>query len=284
MTPRVTALALGCAGALVASPAPAQTMRVFTAARGILAERQVLATLEFGAGAVRIGSAATSQLYRMELRYDADRYQPAQRYDPRTGILRLGLESIGKGGMRVTSRSQLEQTGNFVFSRTVPLSLSANLGASEAKLELGGLTLTDLTVRSGASRATVAFGTPTRGECRHATFTVGAGDIDITSLANAGCGEVRLDGGIGRATLDFAGTWKRDARVSIEMSMGVVTLRIPRGIGVRLDASRVLSALNADGFERDGKTWTTPRFDAAKRKITVELNTTVASIDVVWID
>ncbi len=284
MTPRIAALALGCAGALVALPAPAQTMRVFTAARGILAERQVIATLDFGAGAVRIGSAAASQLYRMEVRYDADRFQPTQQYDPRTGILRLGLESIGKGGMRVTSRNQLEQTGNFAFSRTVPLSLSANLGASEANLELGGLTLTDLTVRSGASRATVAFRTPTRGECRHATFTVGAGEIDITGLANAGCGEVRLDGGIGRATLDFAGAWKRDSRVSIEMSMGVVTLRIPRGIGVRLDASRFLSALSIDGFERDGKTWTTPRFDVAKRKITVELNTTVASIDVVWID
>ncbi|MEO5824374.1 MAG: hypothetical protein ABIR59_00625 [Gemmatimonadales bacterium] len=284
MTPRLAAVALSCAGALAALPLSAQTMRSFTAARGILAERQIIATLDFGAGTVQIGPAAASQLYRMEVRYDADRFQPTQQYDPRTGILKLGLESIGKSGMRVTSRSQLEQVGDFVFSRTVPLSLSANLGASDANLELGGLTLTDLTVRSGASRATVAFGTPTRGECRHATFTVGAGDIDITGLANAGCREVRLDGGIGRATLDFAGAWKQDARVTVEMSMGVVTLRIPRGIGVRLDASRFLSTLSADGFERDGKTWITPRFDAAKRKITVGLNTTVASIDVVWID
>ncbi len=283
MTARLALLALGCAGILVAPPASAQTMKVFTAARGILAERQVIATLDFGAGAVRVGSAA-SNLYRMQLRYDADRYKPMQQYDPRTGILRVGLESIGKGGMRVTSRSQLDQTGEFTFARTVPLSLSANLGASEATLNLGGLTLTDLTVRSGASRATVAFATPTRGECRHATFTVGAGDIDISGLAHAGCREVHLDGGIGRATLDFGGTWKRDVRVTVGMSMGVVTLRIPRGTGVRLDASRFLSPLSADGFARDGKTWVTPRFDAAKRKITVELNTTVASIDVEWID
>lgn len=284
MTPRSAALALWSAGALLALPAHAQTMRSFTATRGIMAERQVIATLDFGAGAVRVGPAAASQLYRMEVRYDADRFRPTQQYDPRTGILRLGLESIGKGGMRVTSRSQLEQTGNFAFSRIVPLSLSANLGASEANLELGGLTLTDLTVRSGVSRATIAFGSPMRGECRHATFTVGAGEIDITGLANAGCREVRLEGGIGRATLEFTGAWKRDARVTVAMSMGAVTLRIARGTGVRLDASRFLSALSADGLERDGKTWTTPRFDEAKRKITVELNTTVASIDVDWID
>lgn len=284
MTRRVATLALGCASVLMAFPAAAQTMRSFTAARGMLAERQIIATIDFGAGAVRIRPAATSQLYRMGLRYDADRFQPIQQYDARTGILRLGLESIGRGGMRVTSRSQLEQTGAFAFSRTVPLVLAANLGASEADIDLGGLTLVDLTVRSGASRSVVAFSSPTRGECRHATFTVGAGDIDVIGLANAGCREVRLDGGVGRATLDFTGAWKRDAQVTVAMSMGVVTLRIPRGTGVRLDASRFLSTLRADGFERDGKTWTTPRFDAAAHKLTVELNTTVASIDVAWID
>ena len=154
------------------------------------------------------------------LKYDADRFAPVQQYAPRTGILRLGLESVGKGGVRVTSRSQLEQVATFTFSPSVPLALSANLGASEAELDLGGLTLTELTVRSGASRGTVDFSKPTQGECLHASFNLGATELTVRNLANAACAEVRIEGGVGRATLDFGGAWRRDTRLSVDLSMG----------------------------------------------------------------
>jgi hypothetical protein len=59
----------------------------------VSAERQLIATLEFGAGVVRVRPGSTGQLYRMQLQFDADRYQPVHQYDHRTGILRLGVES-----------------------------------------------------------------------------------------------------------------------------------------------------------------------------------------------
>ena len=266
------------------SGAAAQEMRSFTAGRNVGSERQLRATLDFGAGMVRIQPATGKHLYKAHVKYDAERFAPVQQYEPRTGILRLGLESIGKGGVRVTSRSQLEQVATFAFSPTVPLALSANLGASEADLELGDLTLTELTVRSGASRGKIDFSKPTRGSCRNATFSVGATELFVRGLANAGCSEVVVDGSVGRALLDFGGEWRRDARVSIDLSMGTVTLRIPRGTGVQIFADRFLTTLSAEGFERDKKTWTTPRFEQAARKIVVVLKTAVAGVNVEWID
>lgn len=264
--------------------AAAQTMRAFTASRAVGRERQLRATLEFGAGQLRLAPASTGQLYRMQLRYDAERYTPVQQYEPRTGILRLGLESVGKSGVRVSSRNQLAQTIDVGFSATVPLALTANLGASDAELDLGGLTLTEFTLRSGATRGTVDFSAPTRGTCRSATFSVGATEITVLHLANAACGEVRIDGGVGRASLDFGGQWRRNARVVIELAMGSVTLRIPRGTGVRLVTERFLSPIDAEGLEKQGKTWTTPGFDAAARKVDVELKTAMAGVKIEWID
>ena len=90
-------------------------------------------------------------------------------------------------GVRVTSRAQLEQVARFEFAADVPLALYATLGASDATIDLGGTLLTELEIRSGATHATVDFSRPTRGMCKSATFTVGASQLDVQHLAQAGC-------------------------------------------------------------------------------------------------
>ena len=278
---RVIALALCITG--IAGSVSAQSMRAFRASRNIGAERQLRASIEFGAGEVQIRPAGGNELYDMSVKYDAERYAPVQQYEPRTGILRLGLESIGKGGVRVSSRKQLTQTAVFELSARLPLALTANLGASDATLELGGLMLSELTVASGASRGVVSFARPTVGACNSASFHVGATELSVLHLANAGCREVELGGGVGSATLDFTGQWRRDAHVSVELSMGTVKLRIPRGTALRIEAERFLSPINADGLTKDGTRWSTPNFDAAARKIVVELKAAMVGVTVEWV-
>lgn len=269
----------------VAAPLGAQTMRTYGASRAhVGAQPPLRTTLDFGAGRVVVRAGSDGDLYDVGMRYDADRYTPVHRYDPRTGILHLGVRSIGGTGIRVTSRSQLEQVARFAFAPTVPLLLEANLGASEAVLDLGGLTLVELAVRSGVTRGTVDFSAPTRGECREALFSVGAAELVAMRLANAGCAEVRVEGGVGRAVLDFGGAWRRNTRVTAELSMGTLTLRVPRGTGVRIAADRFLTRFALDGFTREGNSWTTPDFASASRSLTVELKTTVAGFEVEWVD
>jgi hypothetical protein len=260
-------------------------MRNFTAERRVSPGQPPLrATLEFGAGRVVVRAGDGPDLYKMRVRYDADRFAPIQEYDHRTGILHLGLRSIGRGGIRVTSRDQLDQVARFEFAPDVPLILAASLGASEAVLDLGGLTLVELGIRTGATRGTVDFSSPTLGSCSEAVFTVGATELVALNLANASCALVRVEGGIGRAVLDFGGTWRGDSRVVTNLAMGTLTLRIPRGTGVQLRGQRFLTKLNIDGLDRDDDGWSTPDFLRAERKLSIELETTLAGIDVEWVD
>jgi hypothetical protein len=261
----------------------AQTMRSIATSRPLGGERILRANVEFGAGVVQVGPAQAGELYRMQLRYDAERNGPVQVYDAATGSVRLGLEGNGSAGIRVTSRAQMAQRADIGFAPTVPLMLSANLGASDATLELGGLSLVSLAVRGGASTTTVRFDTPTRGSCSSATFALGAAQLDASGLANAGCTEIRVDGGVGRATLAFDGTWRRNQRVQVSLAMGGLTLRIPRGIGVQLVASRFLSALEAEGFVQEGNVWSTPGFASATQTLTVELKTSASGVRVEWL-
>jgi hypothetical protein len=241
------------------------------------------ASIEFGAGTVHVGPAASGDLYRMQLRYDADRNGPVNQFDAATGAVRLGLQGNGNAGIRVTSRAQMAQRAEIGFAPGVPLMLSANLGASDATLDLGGLSLTSLAVRGGASSTTVNFDTPNRATCSSATFTLGAAEFDVSGLANSGCAEIRVDGGVGRAMLSFDGAWQRNQRAQVSLAMGGLTLRIPRSTGVRLVASRFLSALDAEGFVQEGKVWSTPGFATAKQTLTVELKTSASGVRVEWL-
>ena len=279
------AQAAACA-VLLASPAAAQTMRNYAVGRPVAeaAQPPVRALLEFGAGRVLVRASTGTALYDAKLRYDAERFTPIHQYQPRTGTLRLGLESIGRAGIRVTSRNHLEQVARFEFAPNVPLSLEAALGSSDAVLDLGDLTLTELYVRSGATRGTVDFTAPTRGACRQALFAVGAAELMAMRLANAGCERVRVEGGMGRAVLDFSGTWRRNVQIEAALAMGSLTLRIPRDVGVEISAQRFLTRLNVKGRERDGNTWRTAGFAEASRKLTLELKASVSGMEIEWID
>lgn len=264
----------------------AQSMRSYSASRPVADSGVPLrATLDFGSGRVVVRAGNPLVLYAATMDYDADRYTPVQRYDPRTGILHLGLTSIGRGGLRVTSRQHLQQAARFEFAPGVPLNLEANLGASEAHLDLGGLALHELSVRAGASRSTIDFTKPSEVRCERAWFISGASELQVRRLANAGCREIQIEGGAGSTTVDFSGTWSTDAHITATQTVGTLTLRVPRGVGVRLNASgRFLSRLTFEGLTRSGDSWQSANFASAAHHLTIDLTTNVADVTLEWID
>ncbi|MGH7522859.1 MAG: hypothetical protein ACREK8_00965, partial [Gemmatimonadales bacterium] len=260
----------------------AQVMRTFSVVRPVGTERLLHVTLDFRGGSVLLLPAASGQLYNMRLRYDPDRYAPVQQYDPRTGILRLGLQSVGGTGLRVMSSSQLEQLARFELAADVPLALSATLDASDATIDLGGTMLTQLDIESGATHATVDFSRPTRGACKSATFTVGASQLEVLHLAQAACAEVRVDGGAGSTTLGFQGAWRRDIVVTVDLALGGLVLQIPRGTGVHIAGQRFLAPFDRRGLVQSGDGWQTPGFERAAHKLDVDLKASITSIAIDW--
>jgi hypothetical protein len=266
------------------SASSGQTTRTLSVSRPVGVERFLHVTLDYSGGSLILVPASAGALYGLKLRYDADRYTPVQRYDPRTGILRLGVEPVTGMGFRLISRGQLEQTARIELASDIPLALYATLGASDATLDLGGTMLTELEIRTGATHATLDFSRPTRGTCKSATFTVGASQLDVQHLAQAGCASLRVDGGAGGATLAFNGAWRNDVNLVIELAMGGIELQLPRGLGVRFTGQRFLAPLDATGFTRTGDTWTTPGYAQAAHKLNVEMKASVVGITVRWIE
>ena len=146
-------VALGLVLLLWAVAGQAQTRRPFATFRQLHGETRLGVRLEYAAGNLRVAPGPASELYRMNLWYDESRYLPVSDFDARRGAVVLGLRPAGEGGVRVVSLDQLSQVATVSLSPSADLALDLALGAADADIELGGLRISRLTVKTGAKDA-----------------------------------------------------------------------------------------------------------------------------------
>lgn len=273
-------LPVGLALTVGATALAAQTWRTVTSARQLSGERRLDVKVEYGAGRLRVEPASRELLYRMELRYDERFMQPVTDYDRRAGSLRLGVRGTQRGQ---SQRGVGEGRASIGLSPAVSTALDLSFGAGEADLRLGGLALEDVSISTGASETRVSFDQPNRVAARRVRLQAGAAELTVTGLGNARAEVIEFEGGVGETTLDFGGSWARGARASVKVGIGSVTLRIPRGLGVRLHKESFLSSFDTEGFTRRGNYWYTPNYDRSRVRLDLSVDAAIGSVDVDWI-
>jgi hypothetical protein len=264
--------------------AQAQTMRPFGTFRQLHGETRLNARLEYAAGILRVAPGPLGELYRMDLSYDDSRYLPVSDFDTQTGSVILGLRPEGQGGVRVVSRNQLRQVAAVTLSPRVDLRLALSLGAVEADIELGGLRVSNLTMKTGASRAILRFSEPNAARCNLAAISAGAAEVSLLGLGNSRCDEIEFEGGMGKVILDFSGRWSSSSKVEVTMAVGELTLRLPRTVGVRLRMDKFLSSFDPVGLVRQGDTFQSPDYAGKQRHLDLDLTTAVGGVKVEWVE
>jgi hypothetical protein len=288
MTRRLGALALWGLACVTAQPAAAQTWRTITSARQTHGESELTVDVTYAAGRFTVTPGAPGTLYRMEMRYDEDRFTPVREYDDDASVLRLGVRSRGRGGVRVSSgdrrRSKPTPTLDLALTPDVPLSLTLELGAVRSDVELGGLALRRVHYRTGASESSVRFSRPNPLECDEIRLEAGAAEFQVTSLANANCRQVNFRGGVGEVTLDFSGVWRQSAQADVDVSIGSLTLRLPRDVGVAIRLSRFLASFDSAGFTKRGRLYYSRNYESARHRLTMRVNATIGGVAVDWVN
>jgi hypothetical protein len=163
------------------------------------------------------------------------------------------------------------------------MDLVLELGAVEADLDLGGLSLRRLKLSTGASASTVDISEPNPHPMSSAELEVGAAEFSVRRLGNLNAERLKVSAGVGEVTLDFSGRWRRDLHVDVGMGLGSLRLRFPEGIGVRLRKSSFLTSIDAEGLNKNGDVYSSPGWEAAERRITIDIDAAFGSIEVVWL-
>lgn len=247
--------------------------------RQVSGESSLDVRVRYGAGRLDIRPGDRGSLYRMQLRYDEETFEPVARYEDNR--LDLGVESIRKHidwpGDRDSGEMEL------YLARDVPMDLDLEFGAVRAVLELGGLQMTHLELSTGASESRVSFSEPNPVRMRNATFEVGAADFQVRDLGNLNAETISVDAGVGNVVLSFTGDWRGDSNVSVDMGLGALELRFPEGLGVRVVKDTFLTSLDSEGLVKRGDSYYSVDWEEAENRVTVTVDAAFGSIDVVWV-
>lgn len=276
----VAAVTLAVSGISPVTRLQAQTWRTLTSARQLGGTDPVDVQVHYGVGTLKIDPADDGMLYRMELRYDEETFEPLIDYDAEDRELELGVESIGHG-RRMNVREGASAT--ISLTRNLPLDLDLEFGAGEAEIELGGMMLRNVAIATGASDTQIRFGRPNRMIAESVSIQAGAADLRVIGLGNTRAREVEFEGGVGATVLDFSGAVS-DMDASVEMGVGSVTLRLPRKIGVKLTRSSFLSSFDGGGLEKRGDGYFSSNWSNANARLTIDVSAALGSIEIEWVD
>lgn len=136
---------------------------------------------------------------------------------------------------------------------SAPMALAVDAGATAANIELGGLSLTDLTISQGASDFDLSFSEANKTEMDTLRFNAGASNAELTGLANANAEDIVFKGGVGNYTLDFTGELQRDLRVLVEAGLGQVVIIVPEDVAAEAVFDGGLTNVSVRGaWQRSG--------------------------------
>ena len=169
------------AAVVVPTALSGQSWKTVTMSRQLEDSEEIRVSVEYGAGAFTVRSIDEGLLYRMNLRYDEDKFEPVADFSGTR--LHLGVETIGRGvSLKGREAGELE----LELARGVPMDLDLEFGAVKADIDLGGLALTDLDLSTGASESYVDVSEPNPLEIGTATFEAGAAAVrpDVEVLAS----------------------------------------------------------------------------------------------------
>jgi hypothetical protein len=134
------------------------------------------------------------------------------------------------------------------------MEMSVELAAGESRLELSSLHLERLRVKNGAGEIYLDVG--------------GSPTLERLDVS-AGAGEVEVD---------LRGRWDHDLDANIRGGVGRITVKLPSDVGVKVDASKGIGHISADGFMKDGGDYVNEAYGKSDVNISLDIRAGVGEI------
>lgn len=209
-------------------------------------------TLSFGAGELNLNPGAENALVDGTATYNYSKLKPSITTDGENVRIQSGEGTFNS----FPSFRDLTNRWDMKLG-SAPTDLTIEAGAYTGTFELGGLSLTGLTVKDGASTVKVAFSSPNKAEMSILRYETGASNVKLTGLANANFGTLVFAGGAGDYTLDFSGSLQRSGTAKIDSGLCNMILVIPDGVHAVVTVESGAANVNVGaGWEKSGNTYT----------------------------
>lgn len=264
--------------ATAASAPHAQVWRTIDVSRQLHDTSEHRIRVQYAAGRFSLRPTTDPVLFSMQLKYDEERMRPIREYDSVTRLVVLGVEGDAARWKSIRSGEHSEM--RLGLSTLVPLDLELRLGATEARVDAGGLSLNRLRVETGAADAVLDFSAPNKSRLRRLDVQLGAAGFVITNLGNANVDYITVEGGVGSVDLDFGGAIREDVTVDANVALGKFALHLPSDVGVRVEVKKLIASFEHPGLYRRGNAYFSSNWDDARVRMRVRAETVFGAIEI----
>lgn len=193
-----------------------------------------------------------NNLAKIDFIYNKPDWTPSASYieDEKGGKLQV------KANINDTDRINKKNSCNVLINPNNTYSLGVILGAGVANLDFSDFTI------------------------EKALFRMGVGTFNI-NLANTSIPLLKIEAGIGEATLDLSGKWKNNLSAEIKAGVGEIKIIVPKNEGCRFIISGFLGDIKASGFDQENKSYTNAAYDTSENKLEFKINGAIGSITII---
>jgi hypothetical protein len=192
---------------------------------------------------------------RVEGRFSEALYELTQQTDTQNGKPRTTIRFRSKAPMWARMLAGLGNDNSdrprltLLIPPAVPIELSLNVSMGESRIDLGGLTLSELGLDLAMGNHEVDFSAPVVDGMTRLRLSARMGNVRVENLGNARARSVDASGSMGNLTADLGGDWRQgsEAELSFTQSMGQVRVDVPTNV-----------RLEADVRDAEGKTQSVP--------------------------
>jgi hypothetical protein len=196
---------------------------------------------------------------QVEGRFSEALYELTERTETQDGTQRTTIRFRSKAPVWARMLAGIGNDDNnrpkltLLIPSAVPIELSLNVSMGESRIELGGLTLSDLGLDLSMGNHQVDFRQPVVDGMTRFRLSARMGNVSVENLGNARAKSVDASGSMGNLTADLGGDWRpgSEAELSFTQSMGEVRVNVPTKV-----------RLQADVRDSDGDRHTVPADDA----------------------
>jgi len=197
-------------------------------------------------------SGNTDDLAEVKLTYDKDDWTPTISYTENDDLGKLIVKASTEGEEK---RIDDDNKCNIILNDKYNYSLGVVLGAGLADMNFENFHI------------------------EKALFKLGVGSFKI-NLANVSLPFLKIEAGIGEASVDLSGSYKNDLKGQIDAGIGELKIFVPSDIGVKFIVTGFLGDVQADGYKKNGDEYTNALYGNTKHSIMIKVNGAIGTIKI----
>ncbi len=226
---------------------------------------------------------AGEDLLKARFYYNVREWSPKVKQHTQDNVTKVAVNQGIGSQIQLGKSEEYFNIWDVALAPDIPIDLGIDIGAGDARLDLGGLSLTNFGVTSGSADVILTFNTPNPEPLALLRLTSGTGKFVATGLGNANFDRLSVLGGAGTVDLDFNGAMQRSALAEIKAGAGRINIRVPATVGVRVKfSSTPISAVDTLGFrEQADNIYVNVAYGQALLTLTIDITAGIGVVNLI---